>query len=40
VVLGPGEHDQCHKTDEWCRTDRIEQAVEIYTRIARAWCER
>ena len=40
VVLGPGEQDQCHKTDEWCRTDRIEQAVEIYTRLARAWCER
>jgi succinyl-diaminopimelate desuccinylase len=40
VVLGPGEHDQCHKTDEWCRMDRIEQAVEIYTRVARAWCER
>jgi succinyl-diaminopimelate desuccinylase len=40
VVLGPGEHDQCHKTDEWCRTERVEQAVEIYTRIARTWCER
>ncbi|HZA13846.1 MAG TPA: M20 family metallopeptidase [Myxococcaceae bacterium] len=40
VVLGPGEHDQCHKTDEWCRTDRIEQAVDIYTSVARAWCER
>ena len=40
VVLGTGEHDQCHKTDEWCRTDRIEQAVEIYARVAREWCER
>jgi succinyl-diaminopimelate desuccinylase len=38
VVLGPGEMALCHQTDEHCRVDRIEQCVEIYTRLARAWC--
>ena len=38
VVLGPGEMALCHQTDEYCRVDRIEQAVEAYLRIARAWC--
>lgn len=38
VVLGPGEMALCHQTDEHCRVDRVEQAVEIYSRIARAWC--
>jgi succinyl-diaminopimelate desuccinylase len=38
VVLGPGEMALCHQTDEHCRTDRVEQAVEIYLRMARDWC--
>ena len=38
VVLGPGEMALCHQTDEHCRVDRIEQAVEIYERLARKWC--
>jgi succinyl-diaminopimelate desuccinylase len=38
VVLGPGEMALCHQTDEHCRIDRIEQASEIYTQLARAWC--
>lgn len=38
VVLGPGEMALCHQTDEHCRVDRVEQAVDIYSRIARAWC--
>jgi len=38
VVLGPGEMALCHQTDEHCRVDRIEQSVEIYTRLAQAWC--
>jgi succinyl-diaminopimelate desuccinylase len=38
VVLGPGEMALCHQTDEWCSVSRIEQAVEAYVRIARAWC--
>ncbi|TMA27010.1 MAG: M20 family metallopeptidase [Deltaproteobacteria bacterium] len=38
VVLGPGEMALCHQTDEYCRVDRIEESVEVYGRIARAWC--
>lgn len=38
VVLGPGEMALCHQTDEHCRVDRIEQAVEIYAQLARKWC--
>jgi succinyl-diaminopimelate desuccinylase len=38
VVLGPGEMALCHQTDEHCRVDRIEQAVEAYVDLARGWC--
>jgi len=38
VILGPGEPDQCHVVDEWCRLDRVEQAVEVYSSILTAWC--
>ena len=38
VILGPGEATQAHQTDEWCRVDRIHQAVDIYLEIARSWC--
>ncbi len=38
VILGPGEMALAHQTDEYCRVDRLEQAVEIYTEIARRWC--
>jgi succinyl-diaminopimelate desuccinylase len=38
VVLGPGEMALCHQTDEHCRVERIEQAVEIYAQLARGWC--
>lgn len=38
VILGPGEPDQCHVVDEWCSTDRVEQAVEVYASILSAWC--
>lgn len=38
VICGPGEPDQAHRTDEWCSTTRIEQAVDAYTEIARRWC--
>lgn len=39
VVLGPGEPDQCHVVDEWCRIDRVEQAVAVYASILAAWCD-
>ena len=39
VILGPGEPEMAHKTDEFCRMSKIEESVEIYTRIAEAWCK-
>ena len=38
VILGPGETEQAHKTDEWCSLKRIEQAAELYADLANAWC--
>ncbi len=33
IILGPGEPDQAHQTDEFCYLDKIEQAVKIYKEI-------
>lgn len=38
VILGPGEMQLAHQTDEYCLVERIEQAVAIYTELARRWC--
>lgn len=40
IVLGPGHPAMAHRTDEWCSIDRLEQAREIYTRLALDWCLR
>lgn len=37
IVLGPGEPDMAHRTNEYCYISRIEQSVEIYTAIAERW---
>lgn len=36
-VLGPGEPQLAHQTDEYCLVERIEQAVDIYTDLIREW---
>ena len=38
VILGPGETDQAHQTDEYVRVARIHEAAEIYTDLIRSWC--
>lgn len=38
VILGPGELEMAHKTDEYCRIDRLERAVDLYVDIASRWC--
>jgi succinyl-diaminopimelate desuccinylase len=38
VILGPGEPGMAHKTDEFCRLSRIEEATAVYTDIAGKWC--
>ena len=37
VILGPGEAAMAHQTDEYCVVDRIGEAVEAHTEIARHW---
>ena len=36
-VLGPGEPQLAHQTDEYCLVDRVEQSVSIYTELIREW---
>jgi len=38
IILGPGEPDMAHKTDEFCFLSKIEAAAEAYAEIARVWC--
>ena len=38
VILGPGEPDMAHQTDEFCKVERIREAVNVYTDIIRQWC--
>ncbi len=33
IILGPGEPEMAHQTDEFCYTANLEQAVEIYKKI-------
>ena len=38
VILGPGEPEMAHQTDEFCAVARIEQAHAGFTEIGRRWC--
>ena len=38
IVLGPGEPQMAHQTDEWCSMERIRQAVAMYEAIIKDWC--
>lgn len=40
VILGPGEPTMAHQTDEFCFVDKIGEAVDAYTEIARRWNDR
>lgn len=37
LILGPGEPQMAHQTDEWCSVARIRQAQEIYRRLICDW---
>jgi succinyl-diaminopimelate desuccinylase len=37
VIIGPGQPELAHQTDEWCSMNRIDQSVEVYARIMRDW---
>jgi succinyl-diaminopimelate desuccinylase len=38
VILGPGEPQLAHQTDEWCSLDRLEQSVDLFSTLMRRWC--
>jgi succinyl-diaminopimelate desuccinylase len=38
VVLGPGEPQLAHQTDEYCSLARIGESVAIYEELIRDWC--
>jgi succinyl-diaminopimelate desuccinylase len=38
VVLGPGEPQLAHQTDEWCSMTRIDQSVDLFRTLMRDWC--
>jgi succinyl-diaminopimelate desuccinylase len=40
VVLGPGEPQMAHQTDEYCSQERLRQAVAIYEALIDDWCSR
>jgi succinyl-diaminopimelate desuccinylase len=39
LIMGPGEPDMAHKTDEFCYSSKILLAAEAYFAIARKWVE-
>ncbi len=39
IILGPGEPDQAHQSNEYCYVEKIQEAVQYYTEIATKWCE-
>ncbi|MGH8704680.1 MAG: M20/M25/M40 family metallo-hydrolase, partial [Burkholderiales bacterium] len=38
IVLGPGEAQMAHQTDEYASMERIRQSVALYEAIVRDWC--
>ncbi len=38
VIMGPGQADMAHKTDEFYSVARLNQAVEAYMAICASWC--
>ena len=37
VIIGPGQPEMAHQTDEWCSVRRIDHSVEIFETIMRDW---
>lgn len=38
VILGPGEPQLAHQTDEYCKVSRIHESVKIFSDLIRDWC--
>ncbi len=39
VILGPGQPEMAHQTDEFCEVDRITEATALFTDLITDWCE-
>ena len=39
VVLGPGEPQMAHQTDEYCLMERVEASVSLYQQVIADWCK-
>jgi hypothetical protein len=37
VILGPGEAEMAHQTDEYCRVDRIDEATSLFNDLIKDW---
>ena len=37
IIMGPGEPDMAHASDEYCFIDRIYEAADIYFEIGKRW---
>lgn len=37
VILGPGQPELAHQTDEFCYINKLEEAVNIYKNILSNW---
>ncbi len=38
VVLGPGEPQMAHQTDEYCVMERVKASVSLYQQVIADWC--
>ena len=38
IILGPGEAQMAHQTNEYCVVERVAESVAVYEEIARRWC--
>ncbi len=38
LILGPGEPEMAHQTDEYCVIARLEEGTAAFTEIAQRWC--
>ena len=38
IILGPGEAQMAHQTDEFCYVDKIAQAEQLYRKLILDWC--
>jgi succinyl-diaminopimelate desuccinylase len=39
LILGPGEPQMAHQTDEYCVMERVHQATAVYESIIAQWCK-